>query len=52
MPRKTTEAKRENATNAGLVSQYRAIGPAAVMAAVLCATRKRIRQAQNAAKPA
>lgn len=51
MPRTAAEAQRDTAITKGLVSQYRAIGPAAVMAAVICATRKRVRKAV-AGKPA
>lgn len=41
MPRKQSEAERARAQHADLAKQYRAIGPAALQAALICTAKKR-----------
>ena len=41
MPRKQSEAERARAQPADLTKQYRAIGLAAVQAALICSAKKR-----------
>jgi uncharacterized protein (DUF433 family) len=41
MPRKQSEAERARAQHADLTKQYRAIGLAAVQAALICSAKKR-----------
>lgn len=40
MKRKISEAERARAQHAELTKQYRAIGPAAILAALICAPKK------------
>lgn len=51
MQRKTSEAGRAEAQRVELAEQYRPIGPAAVLAAVICAAKK-IEKAETAKKAA
>lgn len=43
MTRTISEAERARQQYAALVSHYRAIGPAAIMAALLCARKKNVK---------
>ncbi len=42
MPRKKSEAERARAQHFDLAKHYRAIGPAAILAALICTPKKRI----------
>ena len=47
MPRKKSEAELARAQHADLAKHYRAIGPAAILAALICAPKKRIVKSQQ-----
>jgi hypothetical protein len=53
MPRtKKSEAERARAQSPDLVKQYRAIGPAVLVAALICAPKKRNKTAARSVKAA
>lgn len=47
-----SKTQRPETSSANLVGQYRAIGPAALLAALLCAPKQRVRKPQPARKAA
>jgi len=50
MARKSETTKRKPAPSSDLVSQYQAIGPGAIIAALLCMPRRRVYPASRASK--
>jgi hypothetical protein len=52
MPRKEKTASERASAQADLVKQYRAIGPAAVVAALICAKKAKHEKAAPVAKAA
>ena len=52
MPAKKSEAEQARSQHADLAKHYRAIGPAAILAALICAPKKRNAKAAQTAKAA
>lgn len=52
MSRKKSEAERGRPQHPALASQYRAIGPAAIVAALICAPKKRSSKTRQPIKAA
>jgi len=52
MPAKKSEAEQARSQHADLAKHYRAIGPAAILAALICAPKKRNAKVAQTAKAA